>query len=69
MEPEQHTEEAEPGTAFIGWGAIILVVAAVAWLAFGEAQLARIAAFIGVINVVVGVYKLSTENKKRPGSA
>jgi hypothetical protein len=57
---EPETQEVEPGTAYIGWGAIILVIACVAWLAFGEAQLARIAALVGAINLVIGIYKLTT---------
>jgi membrane protein implicated in regulation of membrane protease activity len=60
--PEKPTE-AEPGTAYIGWGAIILVIAAVAWLAFGEAQLARIAALVGAVNLAVGIYKLTQAEK------
>lgn len=61
-EPEEPDEPAE-GSAFIGWGFLLLLVGGGLLLFTDIDQLGRIMLLIGVINIVVGAVKSSRESE------
>lgn len=59
----------DEGSTAIGWGLLLLaIVAPIAWLAFNEDRLARVAAFIGVICMIAGVVQKAGTKKEPPAS-
>jgi hypothetical protein len=61
-EPEKPTEPTE-GSAFVGWGFLLLLVGGGLLLFTDVDQLGRIMLLIGAINMVVGAVKSSRESE------